>query len=247
MPEFMICKQILYPQEKVKPYGQEGKKVEQVERMFDHIAPAYDRLNHLMSLGIDRSWRRTALKWLRPHRPALVLDVATGTGDFAIQACRMLPSASLTGVDLSEGMMQVGRRKVEQAGLAARIDFQREDCEALTFSDASFDAVTVAFGIRNFEHLDRGLREMCRVLRPGGHLVILELSTPDRPPMKQLYRIYSRLIPLMGRLVSHDRSAYTYLPPQGEVMSESIRRAGFSDVRFRRLTFGVCTLYMATK
>ena len=242
-----------YPQEKVKPYGQEGKKVEQVERMFDHIAPAYDRLNHLMSLGIDRSWRRTALKWLRPHRPALVLDVATGTGDFAIQACRMLPSASLTGVDLSEGMMQVGRRKVEQAGLAARIDFQREDCEALTFSDASFDAVTVAFGIRNFEHLDRGLREMCRVLRPGGHLVILELSTPDRLPMKQLYRIYSRLIPLMGRLVSHDRSAYTYLPqsirafPQGEVMSESIRRAGFSDVRFRRLTFGVCTLYMATK
>ena len=242
-----------YPQEKVKPYGQEGKKVEQVERMFDHIAPAYDRLNHLMSLGIDRSWRRTALKWLRPHRPALVLDVATGTGDFAIQACRMLPSASLTGVDLSEGMMQVGRRKVEQAGLAARIDFQREDCEALTFSDASFDAVTVAFGIRNFEHLDRGLREMCRVLRPGGHLVILELSTPDRPPMKQLYRIYSRLIPLMGRLVSHDSSAYTYLPqsirafPQGEVMSESIRRAGFSDVRFRRLTFGVCTLYMATK
>ena len=242
-----------YPQEKVKPYGQEGKKVEQVERMFDHIAPAYDRLNRLMSLGIDRSWRRTALKWLRPHRPALVLDVATGTGDFAIQACRMLPSASLTGIDLSEGMMQVGRRKVEQAGLAARIDFQREDCEALTFSDASFDAVTVAFGIRNFEHLDRGLREMCRVLRPGGHLVILELSTPDRPPMKQLYRIYSRLIPLMGRLVSHDRSAYTYLPqsirafPQGEVMSESIRRAGFSDVRFRRLTFGVCTLYMATK
>ena len=242
-----------YPQEKVKPYGQEGRKAEQVERMFDHIAPAYDRLNHLMSLGIDRSWRRTALKWLRPHRPALVLDVATGTGDFAIQACRMLPSASLTGVDLSEGMMQVGRRKVEQAGLAARIDFQREDCEALTFSDASFDAVTVAFGIRNFEHLDRGLREMCRVLRPGGHLVILELSTPDRPPMKQLYRIYSRLIPLMGRLVSHDRSAYTYLPqsirafPQGEVMSESIRRAGFSDVRFRRLTFGVCTLYMATK
>ena len=242
-----------YPQEKVKPYGQEGKKVEQVERMFDHIAPAYDRLNHLMSLGIDRSWRRTALKWLRPHRPALVLDVATGTGDFAIQACRMLPSASLTGVDLSEGMMQVGRRKVEQAGLAARIDFQREDCEALTFADASFDAVTVAFGIRNFEHLDRGLCEMCRVLRPGGHLVILELSTPDRPPMKQLYRIYSRLIPLMGRLVSHDRSAYTYLPqsirafPQGEVMSESIRRAGFSDVRFRRLTFGVCTLYMATK
>ncbi len=242
-----------YPQEKVKPYGQEGKKVEQVERMFDHIAPAYDRLNRLMSLGIDRSWRRTALKWLRPHRPQQMMDVATGTGDFALLACRMLRPQSLVGTDISEGMMQVARHKAREAGLDDRIRFQREDCEALTFSDASFDAVTVAFGIRNFEHLDRGLREMCRVLRPGGHLVILELSTPDRPPMKQLYRIYSRLIPLMGRLVSHDRSAYTYLPqsirafPQGEVMSESIRRAGFSDVRFRRLTFGVCTLYMATK
>ena len=242
-----------YPQEKVKPYGQEGKKVEQVERMFDHIAPAYDRLNHLMSLGIDRSWRRTALKWLRPHRPQQMMDVATGTGDFALLACRMLRPQSLVGTDISEGMMQVARRKAREAGLDERISFRREDCEALTFADASFDAVTVAFGIRNFEHLDRGLREMCRVLRPGGHLVILELSTPDRFPLKQLYRIYSRLIPLMGRLVSHDRSAYTYLPqsirafPQGEVMSESIRRAGFSDVRFRRLTFGVCTLYMATK
>ena len=228
-----------YPQEKVKPYGQEGRKAEQVERMFDHIAPAYDRLNHLMSLGIDRLWRRRAIRWLRPFRPALVLDVATGTG---------------TGVDLSEGMMQVGRRKVEQAGLAARIDFQREDCEALTFADASFDAVTVAFGIRNFEHLDRGLREMCRVLRPGGHLVILELSTPTRFPMKQLFALYSKAaMPLMGRTISHDDSAYTYLPesirafPQGEVMQESIRRAGFSQVSFRRLTFGLCTLYMATK
>ncbi len=243
-----------YPQEKVKPYGQNGKKAEQVERMFDHIAPSYDRLNHLMSLGIDRMWRRRAIRWLRPFRPGLVLDVATGTGDFAILACRMLPSASLTGIDLSEGMMQVGRRKVEQAGLATRIDFQREDCEALSFPDASFDAVTVAFGVRNFEHLDRGLAEMCRVLRQGGHLVILELSTPTRFPMKQLFALYSRVaMPVMGRTISHDDSAYTYLPesirafPQGEVMQESIRRAGFSQVSFRRLTFGLCTLYMATK
>ena len=243
-----------YPQEHIKPYGQEGKKAEQVERMFDHIAPSYDRLNHLMSLGIDRIWRRAALKRLRPFHPGLVLDVATGTGDFAILACRMLPSASLTGVDLSEGMMQVGRRKVEQAGLAARVDFQREDCEALSFADASFDAVTVAFGVRNFEHLDRGLSEMCRVLRPGGHLVILELSTPVRFPMKQLFALYSRVaMPVMGRTISHDDSAYTYLPesirafPQGEVMQASIRRAGFREVSFRRLTFGLCTLYMATK
>ena len=232
-----------YPQEKVMPYGQEGKKVEQVERMFDHIAPAYDRLNHLMSMGIDRSWRRQAIRWLAQYRPQEVMDVATGTGDFALLACRMLQPRSLVGIDISD-----------EAGLADRIRFQREDCEALTFPDASFDAVTVAFGVRNFEHLDVGLAEMCRVIRPGGHLVILELSTPDRFPMKQLYRLYSRcFIPLVGRTLSHDDNAYTYLPesirafPQGEVMSQSIRRAGFSEVRFKRLTFGVCTLYMATK
>ena len=243
-----------YPQEKVKPYGSEGKKVEQVERMFDHIAPAYDRLNHLMSLGIDRRWRKKAIRWLAQYRPQDVMDVATGTGDFALLACRMLQPRALTGIDISEGMMQVARDKVREAGLADRIRFRREDCEALSFPDASFDAVTVAFGVRNFEHLDLGLREMCRVLRPGGHLVILELSTPDRFPMKQLYRLYSRcFIPLVGRTLSHDDNAYTYLPesirafPQGEVMSQSIRRAGFSEVRFKRLTFGVCTLYMATK
>lgn len=242
-----------YPQEHVKPYGREGKKVEQVERMFDHIAPAYDRLNHTLSLGIDRSWRRRAIKWLRPFHPQRIMDVATGTGDFAILSCRMLHPAALIGTDISEGMMQVARQKVQEAGLADRIRFQREDCEALSFSEGTFDAVTVAFGIRNFEHLDKGLQEMCRVLRPGGHLVILELSTPDRFPMRQLYRLYSRFIPLVGRLVSHDHSAYTYLPesirafPQGEVMQQSIRRAGFSEVSFRRLTFGICTLYMATK
>ena len=242
-----------YPQEHVKPYGQEGRKVEQVERMFDHIAPAYDRLNHTLSMGIDRWWRRHALRWLKPFRPQQMMDVATGTGDFAILACRMLQPQSLVGTDISEGMMQVGREKVARAGLSDRISFRREDCEALSFADGMFDAVTVAFGIRNFEHLDRGLEEMCRVLRPGGHLVILELSTPDRFPMKQLYRLYSRMIPLVGRLISHDSSAYTYLPqsirafPQGEVMQQSIRRAGFSEVEFKRLTFGICTLYMATK
>lgn len=242
-----------YPQEYVKPYGNNGRKAEQVERMFDHIAPAYDRLNHTLSLGIDRRWRKHAIKWLKPFRPQQIMDVATGTGDFAILACRMLKPQQLIGTDISEGMMQIGREKVKEAGLEGSIRFQREDCEALSFPEATFDAVTVAFGIRNFEHLDRGLQEMCRVLRKGGHLVILELSTPSRFPMKQLYQIYSKFIPLVGRLISHDNNAYTYLPesirafPQGEVMQESIRRAGFSEVKFRRLTFGVCTLYMATK
>ena len=243
-----------YPQEKVMPYGNEGKKAEQVEQMFDHIAPTYDRLNHTLSLGIDRRWRKKAIRWLAQYRPQDVMDVATGTGDFALLACRLLKPRSLTGIDISEGMMQVGRQKASEAGLADRIRFRREDCEALSFPDASFDAVTVAFGIRNFEHLDRGLQEMCRVLRPGGHLVILELSTPDRFPMKQLFFLYSKIImPLIGKLISKDNSAYTYLPesirafPQGEVMQKAIRNAGFSEVHFKRLTFGICTLYVATK
>ena len=222
--------------------------------MFNHIAPTYDQLNHTLSMGIDRSWRRKAIHTLRPYHPQQILDIATGTGDFAILACRELQPQSLIGADISEGMMEVGREKVQQAGLADKVSFAREDCTALSFADATFDAVTVAFGVRNFEHLDIALEEMCRVLRPNGHLVILELSTPDRFPMKQLFTLYSKVVmPLIGKLISKDNSAYTYLPesirafPQGEVMQRSIRNAGFSQVRFRRLTFGICTLYVATK
>ena len=246
-----------YPQERVKPYGEEGRKAEQVERMFDTIAPTYDRLNHTLSLGIDRRWRRRAMRQLLPYRPQRLLDVATGTGDFALLACRMLQPTEVVGIDLSDGMMQVARRKAAQAGrdgLDTRLSFRREDCEALAFADDEFDAVTVAFGIRNFEHLDRGLREMHRVLAPGGRLVILELSTPERFPMKQLYRLYSRLvIPVMGRGISHDDSAYTYLPasiracPQGEAMRQCLLAAGFREATFRRLTCGICTLYVAVK
>lgn len=243
-----------YPQEHIKPYGEEGTKAVQVERMFNHIAPTYDQLNHTLSMGIDRSWRRKAIHTLRPYHPQQILDIATGTGDFAILACRELQPQFLIGADISEGMMEVGREKVQQAGLADKVSFAREDCTALSFADATFDAVTVAFGVRNFEHLDIALGEMCRVLRPNGHLVILELSTPDRFPMKQLFTLYSKVVmPLIGKLISKDNSAYTYLPesirafPQGEVMQRSIQNAGFSQVRFRRLTFGICTLYVATK
>lgn len=243
-----------YPQEHIKPYGEEGTKAVQVERMFNHIAPTYDQLNHTLSMGIDRSWRRKAIHTLRLYHPQQILDIATGTGDFAILACRELQPQSLIGADISEGMMEVGREKVQQAGLADKVSFAREDCTALSFADATFDAVTVAFGVRNFEHLDIALGEMCRVLRPNGHLVILELSTPDRFPMKQLFTLYSKVVmPLIGKLISKDNSAYTYLPesirafPQGEVMQRSIRNAGFSQVRFWRLTFGICTLYVATK
>ena len=223
-----------YPQQHIKPYDEEGKKTEQVERMFDNIAHTYDKLNHTLSLGIDRSWRKKAIAWLRPFQPQRMMDVATGTGDFAILACRKLQPAELIGTD--------------------KISFAREDCTSLSFADNDFDAITVAFGIRNFEDLDKGLSEMCRVLRPGGHLVILELTTPDRFPMKQLFSIYSKVvIPLLGKLLSKDKSAYRYLPdtikvfPQGEVMKGVITRAGFSEVNFKRLTFGICTLYTATK
>ena len=243
-----------YPQESIKPYNEEEKKSVQVERMFDNIAPAYDQLNHTLSWGIDKSWRKKAINWLKPFQPQRMMDVATGTGDFAIQACRVLNPQELIGTDISEGMMNVGRQKVKDAGLEGRISFAKEDCTTLTFPDKRFDAITVAFGVRNFEDLDKGLREMHRVLDTGGKLVILELSEPDWFPMKQLYALYSKVvIPTLGKLLSKDRSAYTYLPqsikafPQGEVMREIILKAGFSEARFKRLTLGICTLYTATK
>ena len=243
-----------YPQESIKPYNEDEKKSVQVERMFDNIAPAYDQLNHTLSWGIDKSWRKKAINWLKPFQPQRMMDVATGTGDFAIQACRVLNPKELIGTDISEGMMNVGRQKVKDAGLEGRISFAKEDCTALTFPDNRFDAITVAFGVRNFEDLDKGLREMHRVLDTNGKLVILELSEPDWFPMKQLYALYSKVvIPTLGKLLSKDRSAYTYLPqsikafPQGEVMKGIILKAGFSEANFKRLTLGICTLYTATK
>ena len=243
-----------YAQEHIKPYSGEGSKKDQVEQMFDNIAPAYDPLNHILSLGIDRQWRRTAINWLKPFRPQRILDIATGTGDFAILAGRRLAPAQLIGVDISEGMMQVARQKVARNGMEAMIHFQKEDCLRMSFADDSFDAVTLAFGVRNFENLDACLREIHRVLRADGHLAILELSTPVRSPFKQLFAFYSKaILPLIGRLISKDNSAYTYLPetikafPQGEVMQGILKKAGFREVGFRRLTMGICTLYMVTK
>lgn len=243
-----------YAQENIKPYNQEDEKSTQVEQMFDNIAPDYDKLNHTLSLGIDKSWRRKAIEWLRPYGPKRILDIATGTGDFAILSASMLKPDQLIGTDISEGMMEVGRSKVKKAGLSGKISFAREDCTSLSFNDCQFDAVTVAFGIRNFADLDKGLSEMCRILIPGGHMVILELTTPETFPMKQLFTVYSKLIiPTLGKLFSKDDCAYQYLPqtikafPQGEVMRKAITKAGFSKVNIKSLTFGICTLYTATK
>lgn len=244
----------MYKQETIKPYGHEGEKTKQVEAMFDNIAPTYDQLNHRLSWNIDRGWRKKAIKALAPYKPQMMLDIATGTGDFAILAAQMLHPKKLIGADISEGMMAVGRQKVEQLGLADVISFEREDCLALSYADESFDAVTAAFGIRNFQNLEQGLSEMCRVLRKGGLLSIAELTTPVAFPMKQLFRVYSHtVLPLYGRLISHDQSAYSYLTatieafPQGELMVDILQKAGFSKASFRRLTFGICTLYFAQK
>ena len=244
----------MYEQEKIKPYEGNGHKSEQVEQMFDNIAHSYDLLNHCLSLGIDKRWRRTAIDALRPYHPQHILDIATGTGDFAILSAKRLQPQSIVGADISEGMMAIGKDKVKEIGLDNIIRFQREDCTALTFPDNSFDAVTVAYGVRNFESLDTGLKEICRVLKTGGHLLIVELSSPRRFPMKQLFALYAKIImPTIGKIISKDNSAYTYVPatmaafPQGEVMEGILKKAGFSDVRFKRFTFGISTMYLATK
>lgn len=243
----------MYKQEEINPYH-EGEKGQQVEAMFDNIAPTYDKLNHRLSWDIDRGWRKKAIKLLAPYAPQSILDIATGTGDFAILATQMLKPQQLVGADISEGMMAVGRQKVKQLGLQNVISFAKEDCLSLSYSDNTFDAVTAAFGIRNFANLEKGLSEMCRVLKKGGHLSIAELTSPVSFPMKQLFRIYSHtVLPVYGRLISKDQSAYSYLTktieafPQGEEMMTILKKAGFSDTSFQRLTFGICTIYFATK
>ena len=244
----------MYDQEKIKPYGKQGDKGQLVEEMFDNIAPTYDALNHRLSWDIDKGWRRKAIGLLAPFHPQSILDIATGTGDFAILAAQMLHPEKLIGADISEGMMNIGKEKVKKLGLDDIVSFKKEDCMAMSFEDKTFDAVTAAFGIRNFQDLDRGLKEMCRVLRKGGHLSIAELTTPVSFPMKQLFHIYSHtFLPVYGKLISKDSSAYSYLTatieafPQGEKMMEILKKAGFSKVSFKRLTFGICTLYFAEK
>lgn len=243
----------MYQQETITPYTT-GDKAAQVEAMFDNIAPTYDTLNHRLSWDIDRYWRRKAIRQLQASRPQHMLDIATGTGDFAILAVQMLHPQHLIGADISEGMMLLGRKKVEALGLENIISFERQDCTCLTYADNTFDAVTAAFGIRNFADLDKGLAEMCRVLKPGGHLSIIELTTPVSFPMKQLFKVYSHtVLPVYGRIISQDHSAYSYLMktieafPQGERMISILQKAGFREASFKRLTFGICTMYLATK
>ncbi len=224
-----------YEQEKIKPYSQQGEKGAQVEAMFDNIAPTYDFLNHAMSLNIDKMWRKKTIAELNASKPQRILDIATGTGDFAILAARELKAESIIGADISEGMMEIGRKKVAQLGLAGTISFAKEDCMSLSFGDNTFDAVIAAFGIRNFPDLDKGLAEICRVLKPGGMMSVVELTTPVSFPMKQLFGLYTKIVlPVYGRIVSNDRAAYEYLNKSIAAFPQGERMQSTAQSRFKR-------------
>ena len=244
----------MYKQEKIKPYGGDGEKGELIERLFNNIASTYDTLNHRLSWNIDKVWRKAAIKQLVPFRPKHILDIATGTGDFALLAAKMLHPSQIVGADIAEGMIAIGNEKVREAGLEDVISFKREDCMSMSFEDESFDAVTAAFGIRNFQCLDKGLLEMYRVLKPNGHLCIAELTSPVSFPMRQLFWLYSNyILPAYASLISKDKAAYEYLTksieafPQGENMMKILKNAGFKETAFKRYTFGTCTIYIASK
>ncbi|MBK9336239.1 MAG: bifunctional demethylmenaquinone methyltransferase/2-methoxy-6-polyprenyl-1,4-benzoquinol methylase UbiE [Lewinellaceae bacterium] len=239
----------------VTPYGgaAESKKA-QVEQMFDKIAPRYDLLNRVLSLGIDVWWRRRALGYLRAGNPREMLDVATGTADVAIMAAKMLPPTRVVGVDIANQMLDIGRVKIGRDKLDSIITLETGDSENLRFAEATFDAVTVAFGVRNFENLEVGLSEMLRVLRPGGRIVILEFSRPRLFPFKQLYNTYFKyVLPLIGRLTSRDIRAYTYLFesvqafPEGDDFIQILSKTGYQHPQCERLTLGICSIYTAVK
>lgn len=233
--------------------GSNLSKKEQVADMFNNIAGKYDFLNHFLSLGIDKGWRKKAIAEIAKVQPKNILDVATGTGDLAIAAAKLNPD-KITGIDIAAQMLDVGRQKLKEKGLDELITMHVGDSEALPFADNSFDAITCAYGVRNFEHLEAGLKEMCRVLRPSGKLAILEFSHPKKFPVKQGYQFYFKyILPTLGKLVSKHSTAYSYLPesvmafPEGQRFCEILTECGFKESKARPLTFGITTLYTATK
>lgn len=242
---------------KITPYEapESRAKKEQVAEMFDNIAHSYDALNHVFSLGIDVLWRKKSINMLKEIKPKRLMDVATGTGDFAIEAQRMgLGAEEIVGVDISEGMLDIGRKKVIKKGYSDTITLKYGDSENLPFEDNYFDAYAVAFGVRNFENLENGMKDMLRVLRPGGMGLVLEFSKPSSFPFKQLFLFYFKFImPTIGKLVSKDARAYTYLPesveafPQGEKFMTIMKNLGYKDVKQKRLTGGIATIYTGIK
>lgn len=241
-------------EETVLPYKNktDGKK-EQVAEMFNNISARYDFLNHFLSLGIDIIWRKKAIKLLKSIQPKTILDVATGTGDFAIEALALNPN-KVTGIDISSGMLEVGKVKMKKKGFDDRIEMLLGDSENLPFEDNHFDAITVGFGVRNFEHLEKGLSEMNRVLRPGGKTAVLEFSKPKKIPIKQVYNFYFlNILPAIGKMVSKDSSAYTYLPesvnafPEGNDFVEIYKKCGYKNIKTYPLFFGIASIYLGEK
>ncbi len=238
----------------VKPYSDSDlTKKEQVEQMFDNISGKYDELNHILSMGIDVGWRKKVVKKVGATKPETILDIATGTGDLAIMMAKST-QAKITGFDLSAGMLEVGKNKVAEQKLDDRIEMIQGDAENMPFADNSFDCITVAFGVRNFENLKKGLDEIYRVLKPGGKFIILEFSQPESFPMKQLYGFYSKnILPRIGKKISKDESAYTYLPesvkafPYGEEMKNILKNSNFTKTTDKKLTFGIASIYEGLK
>ncbi|MEM0518476.1 MULTISPECIES: bifunctional demethylmenaquinone methyltransferase/2-methoxy-6-polyprenyl-1,4-benzoquinol methylase UbiE [Aequorivita] len=242
-------------EKKITPYkdSSEGKK-KQVEQMFDTISENYDGLNRVISLGSDITWRKKVIAMVAKTQPKTILDIATGTGDLAIQFAEKTNAEKIIGLDISEGMLSVARKKVLNKEISTKIEFVQADSEALPFADNSFDAITVSFGIRNFENLEKGLSEILRVLKKGGIFVILETSVPSKFPFKQGYYFYSKnILPLVGKIFSKDKVAYKYLSesasvfPHGENLNNILRKIGFNEVKNKPQTFGVATIYKATK
>tara|TARA_R110002096_G_scaffold74101_2_gene175774 strand:+ start:24963 stop:25688 length:726 start_codon:yes stop_codon:yes gene_type:complete len=239
--------------EQVKPYKAEGSKKEQVAEMFDNISHRYDFLNHFLSLNIDKGWRRKVVKTVTEQNPDQILDVATGTADLAIALTKARPK-KITGIDISAGMLAVGQKKIEARSLDKVITLTQADSENLPFEDESFDVVTVAFGVRNFENLEKGLAEIQRVLRKDGKLLVLEFSQPSSFPFKQLYKFYFKnILPGLGKMLSKDSSAYTYLPesvdafPYGDRFINILNKLGFKNSSYKEVTLGVAMIYDATK
>lgn len=238
----------------VLPYKEKNTaKKEQVAEMFNNISGKYDFLNHFLSLGIDIIWRKKAIKLLKKDNPELILDIATGTGDFAIEALALKPE-KVIGVDISEGMLEMGRKKLKKKGLDDKIELRLGDSEGLQFEDNKFDAIIVSFGVRNFENLEKGLKDMHRVLKPGGKVVILEFSRPKSFPFKQIYNFYFKaILPKIGRLVSKDTAAYTYLPesvkafPDGDNFLNVLESVGYNSTKCKPLTFGISSIYTGVK
>jgi len=236
------------------PYSRSGTgKKQKVEAMFDNIAPSYDFLNHFLSLGIDKWWRRKAIGILQEEKPKIVLDVATGTGDFAIEALKLKPD-SVKGIDLSKEMLDIGRKKIKKINAEKVIELMHGDAEKINFENDFFDAITIGFGVRNFENLSKGLTEIYRVLKKNGTLVILEFSTPAKFPVRQVYHFYfHHILPFMGKIISKDKSAYSYLPesvetfPSGENFIKLLNEAGFLNTKCALLTFGIASLYTGKK